>query len=126
MLSRRKNPVAPSALTYLGEGTEIEGNLRASGQLRIDGHIRGDVEINGDLEVGPTGYIEGELVTATNIQIHGRIKARVQVTEKLSLRKTGHLEGDIKAKILDMEGGATFIGRSQVGETRALPAIGEA
>lgn len=118
MLSRKSNA---ATLTYLGEGAEFEGVLKVRGQARIDGRVQGTVIVEGDLEVGPKGEIEGELVQAVNVQIHGTVRASVVAQEKLMLFKTAHLEGDIRAKALDIEAGAAFIGRSHTGEPRALP-----
>lgn len=116
---RRSNPAG--ILTYLGEGSQIEGQLKAKGQVRIDGIVKGSVEVDGDLEVGPKGLIDGDYVHANNIQVHGQIKAQVQAREKLSLSKTAQLEGDVRARALDIEAGAVFVGRSQTGEPKALP-----
>ncbi|PZA05792.1 MULTISPECIES: polymer-forming cytoskeletal protein [unclassified Meiothermus] len=118
MLSRKSNP---AALTYLGEGTELEGVLKARGSVRIDGRVQGTVVVEGDLEVGPKGEIKGELVQAVNIQIHGTVRSQVIAQEKLMLLKTARLEGDVCAKALDIEAGAAFIGHSHTGEPRALP-----
>ena len=108
-------------LTYIGEGSDLEGNLRTNGSARVDGRVRGSVIVDGDLEVGPNGHIEGEQVRANNILIHGRISAQVMAGGKLVLTKNGQLEGDVRAISLDIEAGAIFVGRSQTGEPKALP-----
>lgn len=118
MLSRKSNA---ATLTYLGEGAQFEGVLKVRGQVRIDGRVQGTVIVEGDLEIGPKGEVEGELVQAINLQIHGMVRAQVIAQEKLMLLKTAHLEGDVRAKALDIEAGAAFIGRSYTGEPRALP-----
>ena len=122
MLSRKK---IPPSLSYLDPSAEFEGTLRARGQVRIDGRIKGTLLVEGDLEVGPKGMVDGPLVQAKNILIHGTVKAEVVAQEKLVLSKSAQVEGDIRAKSLDIEPGAAFIGRSHTGEIKALPTPGK-
>lgn len=111
----------PAALTYVSEGSEIEGNLKTNGSARIDGKVKGSVVIEGDLEVGNNAHIEGEQVKAHNIIVHGQINAQVIASGKLHITKSARVEGDVRAMSLDVEAGAIFVGRSQTGEPRALP-----
>ncbi|RIH82405.1 bactofilin family protein [Calidithermus roseus] len=118
MLSRGKS--SPNAsLTYLAEGSELEGTLKAKGQVRIDGVVRGSVLVEGELEIGPSGVVEGEQLRAKNAHVQGKVRAAVSVEGKLTLTKSGQLEGDVRARALDIEAGAVFIGRSQTGEVKA-------
>ncbi len=106
---------APSALTYIGAGSEVRGDLRAAGNLRIDGAVFGTVQVDGDLEVSSTGAVEGEQVSARSVLVHGRIKAKVHATEHLRIHGKGRVEGDVTAQSLDIEAGAHFIGYSRTG-----------
>ncbi|WP_199489966.1 polymer-forming cytoskeletal protein [Meiothermus sp. QL-1] len=118
VLGRKPNP---AILTYLSEGSEIEGNLKTSGSARIDGRVKGSVIVEGDLEVGSQAQIEGEQVRANNIIVHGQVMAQIIANGKLHMTKTARVEGDVRAMSLDVEAGAVFVGRSQTGEPRALP-----
>jgi len=111
----------PATLTYLSEGSEIEGNLKTPGNTRIDGRVKGSVVVEGDLEVGSNAHIEGEQVKANNIIVHGQIHAQIIASGKLHITKSARVEGDVRAMSLDVEAGAVFVGRSQTGEPRALP-----
>ena len=114
-ISTSSAAVTPSALTFIGAGSEVRGDLRAAGNLRIDGAIFGTVQVDGDLEVSSTGVIEGEKVTARSVLVHGRIKARVQAVEHLRIHGQGRVEGDVTAQSLDIEAGAHFVGYSRTG-----------
>lgn len=107
--------VTPSALTYIGAGSEVHGDLRTAGNLRVDGTIRGTVQVDGDLEVSSTGAIEGKQVSARSVLVHGRIKAKVHATEQLRIHGQGQVEGDVTAQSLDIEAGAHFTGYSRTG-----------
>ena len=109
--------VTPSALTYIGAGSEVHGDLRAAGNLRVDGTIFGTVQVDGDLEVSTTGAIEGKQVSARSVLVHGRIKAKVHATEQLRIHGQGQVEGDVTAQSLDIEAGAHFTGYSRTGMT---------
>jgi cytoskeletal protein CcmA (bactofilin family) len=116
-----RKPTGTGALTYIGEGSELEGNLKANGSARVDGKIKGSIMVDGDLEIGPNAQIEGEQVKGHNIIVHGKINAQVIAQGKLHLTKSARVEGDVRASSLDVEAGAVFVGRSQTGEPRALP-----
>ena len=105
----------PSALTYIGAGSEVHGDLRTAGNLRIDGAIFGTVEVDGDLEVSSTGSVEGKSISARSVLVHGRIKAKVHAAEQLRIHGQGRVEGDVTAQSLDIEAGAHFIGYSRTG-----------
>lgn len=107
--------VMPSALTFIGTGSELRGDLRTAGNLRVDGSLFGNVQVDGDLEVSPTGAIEGEQVSARSVLVHGRIKAKVHAAEQLRIHGQGRVEGDVTAQSLDIEAGAHFIGFSRTG-----------
>lgn len=112
--------VAPSEgsrlpLTYVGAGSEFQGNLRTAGNLRVDGTIKGSVHVEGDVEVSASGVIEGESVSGRNIMVHGCIKAKVRAAEQLRIHGRGRVEGDVSAQSLDIEAGAQFIGYSSTG-----------
>ena len=110
--------VTPSALTYIGAGSEVHGDLRAAGNLRVDGTIFITVQVDGDLEVSTTGAIEGKQVSARSVLVHGRIKANVHATEQLRIHGQCQVEGDVTAQSLDIEAGAHFIGYSRTGVER--------
>ena len=110
-----KDATLPAALSYIGAGAELRGDLRAAGNVRIDGAVIGTLQVDGDLEVSVTGSIEGERVVARNVLVHGRIKAQVRAAEHLRIHGQGRVEGDVTAQSLDIEAGAHFIGYSRTG-----------
>lgn len=124
----RKQPSQPSrpagntrTPTFIAAGTQIQGDLKSQGSVRVDGVVIGSVLVDGDLEIAPGGRIEGEEVRARNVLVNGEVRAKVIADGKLTLTKRAHLEGDVIAKALDIEAGATFVGRSVTGEGKQLP-----
>jgi len=100
--------------TLINRNTTVEGTLKAQGRVRIHGNIYGDVHVDGILEVAEEGIIEGNMVYADEIKIIGRVKANIETPGKIEIWQKGQLEGDVRAKALDIEEGAMFIGRSDM------------
>ncbi|MEM9162843.1 MAG: polymer-forming cytoskeletal protein [Cyanobacteria bacterium P01_F01_bin.4] len=115
-----KRKVSPQ-LTYLSQGCEVEGNIRAEGMLRVDGTIRGTVNVKGDIEISQAGLIEGPDINAQNISVQGTLKARVFAEGKLILSSTARLEGDVIAGSLEIEPGAYYTGYIETRDTKSLP-----
>jgi len=108
-----------SAMTFIGKGSEITGDVHASGNLRVDGVVRGNILVDGDLEVSVGGVVEGKDVSARNIVIHGLVKATITAGEQLRIHAQGEVQGDVTAQSLDIEAGARFIGYSHTGKPSA-------
>ncbi len=108
--------------TLINRNTTIEGTLKAQGRVRIHGNVLGDVHVDGVLEVAEEGIIEGNIVYADEIKIIGRVKANVETPGKIEIWQKGQLEGDVRAKALDIEEGAMFIGRSDMRPSEKLSA----
>jgi cytoskeletal protein CcmA (bactofilin family) len=106
--------VKPEPFTYIHQDTLIEGNLNAKGRVRIYGVVKGNVTVEGVLEVAEFGVIEGDLIKAHELRVLGRVKANVESNGKIEIWQKGELIGDVRATALDIEEGATFIGRSEM------------
>lgn len=98
--------------SYVDAETTVEGTVTAGARLRVDGRVRGEVHVDGVLEVAPGGRIEAGPVRAGDVRIAGEIVADVRASGTVELWNGGRLEGDVRAASLDIEEGATFLGRS--------------
>jgi cytoskeletal protein CcmA (bactofilin family) len=98
-------------VSIISSTMQIQGNILTKGNLRIDGKIKGDIKAEGVITIGPNGYIEGN-IDATNVTIGGKILGTVICREKLVLEDKSQLKGDLTSKILIVEEGALFTGRS--------------
>lgn len=103
--------------TYVDAETTVEGTLTAGARLRVDGRVRAEVTVDGVLEVAPSGRIESGPVRAGDVRIAGAILADVHASGTVEVWSGGRLEGDVRAASLDIEEGATFLGRSLSAET---------
>jgi cytoskeletal protein CcmA (bactofilin family) len=98
-------------VSIISSTMQIQGNILTKGNLRIDGKVKGDIKAEGVMTIGPHGYVEGN-IDATNITIGGKIFGTIICREKLILEDNSQLKGDLTAKILVIEEGALFTGRS--------------
>jgi cytoskeletal protein CcmA (bactofilin family) len=106
---------------FLGEGTEIKGEVSFSDILRVDGGISGKVKSDsGTLLVGERGYIKAS-VEAANISVSGTIEGTVTVKNKVEIHPTGKVFGDVYTQALIIEHGAVFDGKCHMTGREAHP-----
>jgi len=103
-------------VSILSAGVKIEGTFKSDGNVRIDGDIAGDVFVNGNLTLGETAKVQGQ-VNALNITMSGSVEGSLKASEKIILESKSRLKGDLIAKLLLVEEGAKFDGRSSMSST---------
>jgi cytoskeletal protein CcmA (bactofilin family) len=106
-------------INLLGNGTVVEGTVRAESSVRVDGKIKGKLVCKNTLTIGANGEIEGE-VEAKNAIVGGKINGKLKVAEKLVLESKSVLLGELKASQLIIEEGAVFEGTSNMGKKDQL------
>ena len=102
-------------ITIISSGVKIEGKVTSRGSIRVDGTLEGDLNATGNVTVGEQGNINGQ-INATGITIGGKVVGTVNAKEKLVLEAKCSLKGDIITKVLVIEAGAKFDGKSNMGE----------
>lgn len=106
-------------VTIISSGVVIEGKVSSNGNVRVDGTVKGDIVAQGSLTVGESGTIQGQL-TADVVSIGGKVEGTVNAKDKIVLESKAVLKGDIITKILVVEAGAMFEGRSSMGHQPAF------
>lgn len=104
-------------ITIISNGVKIEGKVTSSGSIRVDGALKGDLNARGNVTVGEQGDIGGEIV-ANVVTIGGKVVGTVNAKEKLVLEAKCVLKGDIITKVLVIEAGAKFDGKSNMGDVK--------
>jgi cytoskeletal protein CcmA (bactofilin family) len=100
-------------VTIISSGVVIEGKVSSNGNVRVDGTVKGDITAQGNLTVGEHGSIQGQL-TGETVSIGGKVEGTVNAKEKLVLESKAVLKGDLLTKILVVEAGAMFEGKSSM------------
>lgn len=96
----------------IGPGTEFQGKLSASGSVRVDGVITGELSLTGSLIVGQQGAVQSPVIYAKSAVIAGTINGDIVAQDRITLKSTAKLFGNITTKVLVIEAGAIFNGRS--------------
>ncbi len=117
---RSSAPAPPGQVNIIGQGTVIEGGLKAKSDVRISGKVIGNVNVEGKTVVTPEGVVEGEL-RSSHADIAGRIEGEVFVQERLVLKDSAVVEGNIHTAKLVIEDGAAFSGSCNMGGTVPKP-----
>ena len=117
MKSKTNGNTTMEEVTIISSSVIIEGKLTSNGNVRIDGIVKGNVEAKGNLTVGESGNIQGDLL-ADSVTVGGKVEGVVNAKDKVTLENKAFLKGDLITKILVVEAGAIFEGRSSMGESK--------
>src|SRR5689334_5792810 len=110
VFSKKKQP---PIRTLIGEGTQIQGELRFTDGLRIDGEVVGDVIAVGEtpsiLVISEKARVTGR-VRGGHVIVNGQVNGPIQSTELLELQPQARIVGDVRYEVLEMHQGATIDG----------------
>ncbi len=109
-------------VSILSHGVNIEGKISSNGNVRIDGKVIGDVDIKGNLTLGSSSEVKGQ-INAKNMTVSGKVEGTLNINEKLILESSSNISGDIITKILVIEEGAKFDGKSSMTKTKSTNAV---
>lgn len=110
---KNKASAQGSGETIIGQGTAIQGSIKAVGLVRIDGRVEGTIETDGDLVIGNSGSVEAQM-KAKNVIVAGHGQGSIIATGRLEISKTGKLIADAQVGALVIEEGAVFQGQCQM------------
>jgi cytoskeletal protein CcmA (bactofilin family) len=110
--------------TIIGSNVEIQGALKNLGSIEINGKVEGEIHSEEDVLIGETAKIKGPVV-AKNITVAGEVNGTLEAQEKIEIVATGRVFGDISTKILIIQQGAKFIGKSNMPESEKKPHRGD-
>ena len=119
-LTAPARPPSAASRNVLSTDVEVKGTLKFTNDLIVDGRIEGEIQSDGNLTIGENARIKAEIRTAT-VTVHGKVHGNITATDRVDLKAGAEVVGDIKAKILTMEPGAIFVGKSTVGTPTATP-----
>ncbi len=103
---------APTDLrSFLGEGTEITGEIKFTEIMRVDATISGTVTSDsGSLLIMERGRVKAT-VTAGIVEISGIVEGTITAKNSVKIHSTGRVYGDIFTPALIIEHGAVFDGK---------------
>jgi cytoskeletal protein CcmA (bactofilin family) len=117
---------ADGAISIIGAGMRIVGDLVTDGTVRVEGRVEGTIRAGKAVVLGKGGEVVGDIFTQDAV-IGGRVQGRVFAESRLELQSTSEIGGEIRARTahLQLDEGARFNGQIQMVDEdgmRALPA----
>jgi len=123
VFSKKKQP---PIRTLIGEGTQIQGELRFTDGLRIDGEVVGDVIAAGEtpsiLVISEKARVTGR-VRGGHVIINGQVNGPIQSDELLELQPQARIVGDVRYEVLEMHQGATIDGELRPLKAEEKPSL---
>jgi cytoskeletal protein CcmA (bactofilin family) len=117
--SEQTNPLTPPVTApvkperaetcVIGVGVTMTGKITSPGYVQVEGHFQGEVRAD-TLVINATAFIQGD-VFADSILVGGKIAGNLRGRD-VQLRATAHVEGTIFHKLLAVDAGAAFEGKS--------------
>ena len=100
------------AISIIGPGMRIEGDLATDGTVRIEGTVQGTIRAGKAVVLGQSGEIVGDIYTRDAV-IGGRVKGTLVADSRLELQGSCVVDGEIRARAahLQLAEGATFNGQ---------------
>ena len=99
----------------LGPDAEVTGKLSFATPTRIEGRLKGELRASDLLIIGPQGVVHAT-VHAKKLVVLGEVRGQVQGASRVEICSGGRLLGDVETKSLVVQEGATFEGRSRMGQ----------
>lgn len=121
---------AETAISLIGPGMRIVGDVVTDGSVRVEGSIQGTLRAARQVQVGKSGEVVGDVLAEEAI-IGGRIRGTLAAPGRILLQATCDVEGEVHATSghFILEEGGRFSGQIRMNaageEPRALPAAGE-
>lgn len=123
----RAQPVGDAAISIIGQGMVVIGDLTTDGIIRIEGEVQGTIRAAKSVIIGKEGVVKGDLFTGDAI-IGGRVQGTITAEHRLELQSTCFVDGEVRtrAECMKLEEGARFSGRVQIlGEDDQLAVMGK-
>lgn len=92
----------------IGEGVNINGEIRDCREIEIYGTVTGDLEAE-VLIVHENGHVEGN-ISADRAEVHGSVIGEVSVKSRLDVKAKGSVAGATKYGELSVEAGGRVVG----------------
>ncbi len=100
--------------TIVGSSVKIVGDLISEGDVQLDGILEGNIKVDGTVVIGISSQVKGGKVFGKKIIVSGTVNAENISSEELHILSSGKVFGNISVKVLGIEPGAVFVGKSEV------------
>jgi cytoskeletal protein CcmA (bactofilin family) len=111
-----------SAISIIGPGMHVQGDLITDGTIRVEGRITGTVRAGKAVVLGKDAEVLGDVITQDAV-IGGRLTGTLIAESRLELQSTSVVEGTIRACAahLQLDEGARFNGQIEMIDGNKAP-----
>jgi cytoskeletal protein CcmA (bactofilin family) len=111
----RDRPDSQGALSIIGSGMRVVGDITADGVVKIEGTVVGIVRAQRQVLVAKGGEVEGDIITREAI-IGGEVRGTVLAEERVEIQASSVVHGDITTERLVLHEGGEINGVVRMGE----------
>ena len=106
---------AENAISIIGAGMHIQGDIVTDGTVRVEGKIKGTIRAGKAVVLGKEAEVIGDIFTHDAV-IGGRVTGTLVAESRLELQSTCIVEGSVRARAehLQLEEGARFNGQIEM------------
>lgn len=111
--------VHETEVTVIGEGVQLDGDLRFAGVVRVYGTLKGKISAEADSSIVlmESAVVEGELDVDTLV-IAGFVRGNIHARSRVSIEGTGRVIGNIQTPKIAIDFGAYLEGDTAMSSTK--------
>ncbi len=104
------------ALSIIGAGMTVRGDLDANGVVKIEGAVDGNVRAAAQVLVAKGGSVQGDVDT-TEAVVGGTVSGAIRARERVEVQSGASVHGDITTRRIAVAEGGTLNGLIRMDET---------
>jgi len=114
----RGAPAPTGALSIIGAGMTVRGDLDANGVVKIEGTVDGNVRAAAQVLVAKGGSVQGDVDT-TEAVVGGIVSGAIRARERVEVQAGASVHGDITTRRIAVAEGGTLNGLIRMDESQA-------
>ena len=112
-----RGPAAPTgALSIIGAGMTVRGDLDANGVVKIEGTVDGNVRAASQVLVARGGSVQGDVDT-TEAVVGGTVSGAIRARDRVEIQSGASVNGDITTRRIAVAEGGTLNGLIRMDES---------
>lgn len=106
---------------FLGEGTQLKGDLSFGGAVRLEGYLEGEIVRGEVLLIGERGQVNAGIDVAI-LQVSGQVQGHISASQRVELLGSSRVTGTIRTPCLVIWKGAVFNGKCEMASPQSSEA----
>ena len=113
----RGSSAPTGALSIIGAGMTVRGDLDANGVVKIEGTVDGNVRAASQVLVAKGGSVQGDVDT-TEAVVGGTVSGAIRARERVEVQAGASVHGDITTRRIAVAEGGTLNGLIRMDESQ--------